>query len=109
MKMNMENRLAGAGIVVDNNPEALGRHPPFTGNPGGNPVNMPDQPVIFRLKVKGIVDMLPGNDKKMNRRHRRNILDYNDLVILKNLFRWNFTLDYSAKQAIFHFFTFHPS
>ena len=49
MKMNMEYRLTGAGVIIVDYPEPLFRGSPFPCNQGGHLKDMADEGVVLRV------------------------------------------------------------
>ena len=54
MKMNMKNRLAGAGVIVVDYPESFFRFSPLPRYPGGHLIDMADEGIVRRIKIQGI-------------------------------------------------------
>jgi hypothetical protein len=102
MKMDVKNRLAGAGIVVVDNSKPSCRDPFLMGNGSSFAEYMANQGIVLSFQIKGIYNVLFRHDEEVQRGNRRNILDDDDQVILVNLPCRDLSPDYPAKQAIFH-------
>ena len=102
MKMDMEYRLAGAGIIVVDYPEPFFRNSPVPRYPGGHLKNMADEGVVRRVEIQGIYEMFPGDEQNVGRRDRRNVLDGDDQFILKDFLCGDFSLDDLAENTTVH-------
>ncbi len=98
--MKVKNRLSSPGIVVGDDSEAAFRNPLLPGDPRSGPVDMADQRIIDLLKVQSIHHMLPRDNKEMKRCNRRDVLDDDQLIILKHLLRRDLPPYDPAKNAI---------
>jgi hypothetical protein len=77
MKMDMENRLAGAGVIIDDDPEAFFGNAPFTCNTGRHPEQMADEGIVRLIHIQGIHEMPSGDQQEMCRCNRRYVFyDY---------------------------------
>jgi hypothetical protein len=103
VKMNMINRLAGAGVIVADDPESFFRFLPFPRYPGGHLIDMADEGIVRRIKIQGIDEMLSGDDKKMCRRNRRNVFNSNDLFIPVDYSCGDLLPDYPAEDTAIHY------
>ncbi len=83
--MEMENRLPGPGIVVVYYPEAIRIHPFPARDVRGDPEDMTNNQGVFLLEIKGIYNMLSGNNQQMQRGNRRDILYNHKALILIDL------------------------
>ena len=75
MKMNMEYRLTGAGVIIIDYPEPCFRYSPFPRNQGGHLKDMANEGVVRRIEIQGIYEMFPGDEKNVGRRGWRNVLN----------------------------------
>lgn len=99
MKMNMEHRLAGAGVIIIDYPEPFFRHSYFPRNQGCHLKDMADKGVVRRVEIQSIYEMFPGNEQNMRRCYRRNILNGDDQFILIDFLCGDFSLDDLAENT----------
>jgi hypothetical protein len=76
MKMDVKNRLPGAGVIIVDDPEAIFGDIPFSGNTGRHPEQMADEGIVRLVHIQGIHEMLSGYQQEMGRRNRRNVFNY---------------------------------
>jgi hypothetical protein len=103
MKMDMENRLSGAGVIIVYDPEPFFGKIPFGRDAGRHLEQMADEGIVRLLHIQGIHEMLSGYQQEMCRRNRRNVFNNYQPVILINLFCRDFPGDDPAKETTFHF------
>lgn len=100
MKMNVEYRLAGAGIIVIDYPEPFFSNSVLPRYQGGHLKDMADEGIVLRVEIHSIYEMFPGNEQDVGRCNRRDILDGNDLFILINFLCGYFSLDDLAENTV---------
>jgi hypothetical protein len=100
----MKHRLSGISIGVSHDPETAFVIAPLPGKFRGNPVEMSDQEVVFRLQIEGIGNMLSRDQQQMKRRYWIEVLYGHQLIILIDHFGRDFTGDYPAEKTVH----FHP-
>jgi hypothetical protein len=100
--MEMENRLPGPGIVVVYYPEAILVHSFPARDVRSHPEGVTNNHGVFLLQIKGIYNMLSGNNQQMQRGDRRDILyDHKDLILIDLPGRY-LTGNNPAENASFH-------
>jgi len=102
MKMDMEDRLPGVGIVIGDDPEARFRHPPLPRQTRRHHVDMADQLPVLRRDVETVDDMLPRDQEEMMRCLWGNILDGDDKVVFIDRLCGNGSGNDLAKYAVLH-------
>ena len=99
MKMNVEYRLAGAGVIIIDYPEPLFRYSPLSRNQCGHLKDMTDEGVVLKVEIQGVNEMLPGDEQNVRRCDRCNVLNGHDLLILINFLCGDFTLNDLAENT----------
>ena len=99
VKMNMEYRLAGAGVIITDYPEPFFRHSLFPRKQGGYLKDMANEGIVFPVEIQGIYEMFPGDEQNMGRCDRRNVLDGDDQFILVNVLCGDFSFDDLAENT----------
>jgi hypothetical protein len=95
--------LAGAGVIIVDDPESFVGNIPFARYTGRHMEEMADEGVVLLIHIEGIHEMFSGDKQKMCRRNRRNVFNNYYPVIFKNFFCRYFPIYDPAKETIFHF------
>jgi hypothetical protein len=98
----MVHSLAAVGFAVDYKTGTIFGAALFRRKLLGLKEEAPQEGLIPALKFHDIPDVPLGNNKKMNRRLRHNIMKGKKLIIFINLFRRNFTGRYLAENTVTH-------
>jgi hypothetical protein len=100
MKMNVEYRLAGAGIIVIDYPEPIFRNSALPRYQGGHLKDMADEGIVLLIEIQGVYEMFPGNEQNVTWCDRSNVLNGNDQFILKDFLCGDFSLDDLAENTV---------
>jgi hypothetical protein len=99
MVVDMEDRLTGIGVGIDDDAETCSVHSPLTGEVGGNALDVTDKSVILRSQLKDIGDMLTGDQQQMMGGYRIDILDDDQSAILVHGVRRDLAGGYLTEQT----------
>ena len=65
--MDMEYRLASAGVIVIDYPEPFFRNSPVPRYPGSHLKDMANKGVVLGVEIQGIYEMFPGDEQNVGR------------------------------------------
>jgi hypothetical protein len=99
MEMNMEYRLAGAGVIIADYPESFFRYSPLPRNQGSHLKDMADEGVVLRVEIQGIYEVFSGDEQHVGRCDRSNVFNGDDQFILMDFFCGDFSLDDLAENT----------
>lgn len=102
VEVDVEYRLSGIGVGVLHDAEPPLVHPTLPGNGGGSPEDAPNEGIIPWAKVKGIHDVLAGNEQNMVQRNRVYVFDSNEVVVLVDLPCGDGPVDDLTEDAVVH-------
>lgn len=102
MIVEMENRLAGIGPMVDDNAETLICNAVLPGKLRSQLKDLTDNRSVIRRQIHQVRDVLAGNDQKVNRRLRINVPEGHQRFVLVNDIAFDLTFDNATKKTITH-------